>query len=166
MIALISPSLLDDVYGAISTIIALNSLFRLGFAFRPDRLFVCWPFTLSTTASPLSSVGGLLSPNAAAGSPRAVVADGDSGETAFPYDVSSSRYFNLRPSCLPLGLSPVEVSHSAHPFKWVVLLSLLSNPTSNLSELLASLWPMNLLCSAKSNFFLIVACLIALTLGQ
>jgi hypothetical protein len=155
---------LDDANGVISAIIALNSLFRLGFAFRPDRLFVCWPFTLSTTALPLSSVGGLLSPNAAAGSPRAVVADGDSGETAFPYDVSFSRYFNLRPSCLLLGSSPVEVSHSPHPYKWVILLSLLSNPSFNLSGGLASLWPMNLRCSANSFFF--VACLIALTLGQ
>jgi hypothetical protein len=150
--------MLDDVNGAIFAIIALNSLFRLGFAFRPDRLFVCWPFTLSTTALPLSSVGGLLSPNAAAGSPRAVVADGDSGETALPYDVSSSHFFYLRPSCLPLGSSPVEVSHSPHPYKWVVLLSLLSNPNFNLSGLLASLWPMNLLCSANPTS-LVVACL-------
>ena len=96
--------MLDDVDGAISANIALNTLFRLGFAFRPDRLFICWPFTLSTTASPLSSVGGLQSPNAAAGSPRAVVADGDSGETALPYDVSSSHFFYLRPSLPPSGV--------------------------------------------------------------
>lgn len=104
MIALVAPSMLDDVDGAISAIIALNSLFRLGFAFRPDRLFICWPFTLSTTASSLSSVGGSLSPNAAAGSPRAVVADGDSGETALPYDVSFSHFFLLATFLPPSGV--------------------------------------------------------------
>ena len=98
MIALVSPSMLDDVDGAISAIIALNASFRLGFAFRPDRLFIRWPFTLSTTASPLSSVGGLQSTNAAAGSPRAVVAGGDSGE------ISSSHFFYLRHSLPPSGV--------------------------------------------------------------
>ena len=80
-VALISPSVLDNVKnGLISAIIALNSLFRLGFAIWPDCLSICWPFTLSTTALPLYSVGGSISPNAAAGSTRAVVAEDEFGE--------------------------------------------------------------------------------------